>query len=277
MSKAQKWYTVYVKEGTNVKKLLISTTIGLAAAALMISPALAATITKVITPSDLKINQKAWYFYDDSTNLPSTNPVPGSYEFSHAQAYKQGFGKHNSGSLKFQTTGQQRWTIATLHYSGRVLSKFKSISFATFEPTTTTANSKAIFLTFDVDFDGPGAQNTNNNNYQGRLIYVPSKNGTVKQNTWQVWDATEPNAKWTWSHLDQNGNKWPDGNTNPYRTWSDIIAQFPHATISSGGNHKGQLLLRAGEPYPDGFTGYLDYVSITGSKQAVTYNFEPSN
>jgi hypothetical protein len=134
-----------------------------------------------------------------------------------------------------------------------------------------------VYLNFDVDF-GPGvcttAPCTKFGTYQQRLVYVPSVNGTVALDTWQEWDAASGSALWTWSGYANNGNKWPDGNTSQYRTWSAIVTAFPNAHINEDLG-SSQLLFRAGEPYPGGFVGHVDKVTIGVGTNTTTFDFEP--
>ena len=100
--------------------------------------------------------------------------------------------------------------------------------------------------------------------------------------TWQEWDTLSPTAQWGWSHY---AGTWPDGNTSPRRTWADIVSSFPNATMDNpAAPGFGQLVFRAGEPYPAGFTGYLDKVSVGAAKpkdgiekaKTTVFDFEPS-
>src|SRR5215210_3379755 len=107
------------------------------------------------------------------------------------------------------------------------LASLTALKFNTYQPSSgqgagcaSVGNECAVYLNFDVDF-GPGVCTTAPctkfvTNYQQRLVYVPSVNGTVAFNTWQEWDALSATSQWTWSGYANNGNKWPDGNTSQY-------------------------------------------------------------
>jgi hypothetical protein len=136
----------------------------------------------------------------------------------------------------------------------------------------------AVFLNFDVDF-GTGLPG-----YQNRLVYVPARNGVVATDTWQEWNALAPGALWNWSRFARgpdntlgtsDDNTWPDGDTNEYRTWADIVASFPNGHVNENLG-SSQLLFRAGEPYPNGFIGNLDEVTFGIDGTSTVFDFEPT-
>jgi hypothetical protein len=244
--------------------------VSLLSAGLSFAPVSAASANiETVMPNDLALNNNDWYFYDDTNDVPSTAEVAGKYQFV-AGPQTPPTGK---GSLRFDNTGTERWNLATKQFAGTKLSDLKKLSFSTYQPNTNTSNPQySVYLNFDVDFDGPGGDDA----YQGRLVYVPRSNGVVQQNTWQKWSAVDSTSMWTWSRLAGNGNVWKDSNPNANRSWQDIVAAFPNATIATQPN-AGQLLFRSGEPYPDGFTGYLDKLvfKLKGDDK-VGYDLEPS-
>jgi hypothetical protein len=260
-----------------LKKLISAASTFALALSLLISPgsAIAATSNQTVTPATLSFT--SWYFYDDTNNIPSTTEVPGKYQFV------AGPSAAGVGSLRLQTTGLERWNLATSQYANTPLSSL-SVKFNTMQPSTgqglncAMASAEcAVYLNFDVDF-GPGVcppvTCASAGGYQRRLVYVPSVNGTVLQDTWQEWDATAPGALWTWSGYAARGNTWPDNNTSQYRTWADILAAFPNAHVNEDFG-SSQLLFRAGEPYPLGFVGYLDKLTIGVGSDIVVYDLEP--
>jgi hypothetical protein len=256
--------------------------LGLAGALGMLTvlPGLAANPTVVtVTPASLQVDGTHWYFYNDTNDAASTTEDPSHYRFvsgpgSPPAGVGSVFFHDDSGS----PSPLQRWDINTSQYGGTALGSLTALRFNTYEPTGNTGGH-AVFLNFDVNFSAgvPG--------YQGRLSYVPRQNGTVLDNTWQEWDTLSSTALWSWSHYnagpDNNAgtpadnNRWPDGNTTALRTWADIVASFPHASINATPG-SSQLVFRAGEPYPDGFTGYLDKVTVGVSGNTTVYDFEPT-
>ena len=247
------------------RHLLVALGVSVLSVCLSVAPASAAPNSiETVMPDDLAVNTTDWYFYDDTNDVPSTAEVPGKYQFVPGP----GTPPAGKGSVRFDNTGSERWNVATSQFKDTKIADLRKINFSTYQPSTNPGNPQySVYLNFDVDFDGPGG----NSAYQGRLVYVPRTNGTVLQNTWQKWVSLADGAQWTWSRLASNGNQWPDGNANANRTWQDIVAAFPNATIS------GQLLFRSGEPYPDGFTGYLDrLVFKMKGERKVGFDLEPS-
>lgn len=224
---------------------------------------------KTIMPGDLALppgpttTQDSWYFYNDNSNAPSTTELPGNYEFVTGV----GNPPFGAGSLKFtDTSAGDRWNIATNNLAGKNLTELNKLSFRMYVLNTSTGGTTTtLFLNVDVDFD-----NTTANGYQGRLIYLPQDNGSVSLDTWQKWDAINSgNGVWQWSRFVSNGNQWPDGNTDPTRTWDEIKTVFPNAEVFNE-SFTGQTLIRAGHPGPAGLEGYLDGFRVNDT----TYNFE---
>jgi len=233
-------------------------------------PGQAAGVTTVtVTSATLQVDATHWYFYDDTSDVASTAEDAAHYRFVSGP----GTPPAGVGSVFFHDDApntNQRWDINTRQFAGTPLASLTALKFNTFEPTGEAAGH-AVFLNFDVNFGV-----TPPSGYQGRLVYVPSENGTVQTNTWQEWDALSSGALWGWSHYASNGNTWPDGNTAPLRTWSDIVTAFPDATMDNpAAAGFGQLVFRAGEPYPAGFTGYLDKVTVGVGGTTTVFDFEP--
>jgi hypothetical protein len=228
----------------------------------------AATTNVTVTPASLSF--ASWYFYDDTGDVTSTSQLPGKYEFVTGPASPPA----GIGSVRFQTTGSERWNIATSTYANTPLLNL-AIKFNSFQPglgqgaNCAAASAEcAVYLNFDVDF-GTGLPG-----YQRRLVYVPGVNGAVAFDTWQEWDATASGALWTWSGYIANGNKWPDNDPNQYRTWQSLLAAFPAAHVNENAG-SSQLLFRAGDPHPAGFIGYVDKVTIGVGSNTTVFDFEP--
>jgi hypothetical protein len=178
---------------------------------------------------------------------------------------------HGRGSVQF-TLGPSpydRKNIATYQFSGTPLASITEMSFSVYSHSGVAGPTESPFLNFNVDFTGSSPE------FQGRLVYVPSANGAVPQDTWNTFDAiTCGYAKWTWSHYASNGNKWPDNNTSQYRTWNDIKASFPDARLLPVG---GWLGIRVGEPGPTGYTANIDsFTWGTATTGTTIFDFEPT-
>ncbi len=213
---------------------------------------------------DVLAHPSKWFLYNDDTDqidnsfgsfVTGPNPAP-----------------LGSGSVQFTlgNTPDDRQNIATYQFAGEPLNEITALSYSAYSHSGIGSASESPFFNFNVDFDASNA-------WQGRLVYVPSENGSVPQNTWNTFDMLKGgSALWSWSHFASNGDKWPDGNTNEYRTWSDIVHSFPKASVLAS---DGWLGVRVGEPGPTGYIGNVDNVVVTidnGSQATTTVtDFEP--
>ncbi|PIZ78277.1 MAG: hypothetical protein CO156_04185 [Candidatus Pacebacteria bacterium CG_4_9_14_3_um_filter_40_12] len=209
---------------------------------------------------DVTNDTSSWFFYNDESD--TIDASLGSMVFGKATP------PYGLGSAKISVSGTQRRNIATYQFSGTKLADITELGFSTYNPSAGNGGSanRSAFLNFNVTFDG-------NDTWQKRLVYVPNTNGTVVQNSWQAWNAIDGgNALWTWSGYDDNGAKWPDGNTNRNRTWSDLLSSFSNIAIRTTDSWLG---LRVGEPYNSGYTEYIDGFIFGTSVETTIFNFEP--
>ena len=138
-----------------------------------------------------------WLFYNDETD--AGDPALGSFVTG------PGSPTHGAGSVEISVTGTQRRNLATYQFAGTPLGDITELSFRTYNPSAGNGGSasRSAYLNFNVDFDG-------SDTWQRRLVYVPSQNGAVMQNTWQEWDAIDGGtALWHYS-----GTTWP-GTASP--------------------------------------------------------------
>jgi hypothetical protein len=228
----------------------------------------------VVSANDLETNlanaasSSKWYFYDDFTDVlnntlggfvvgPSTPPL--------------GTGSAHVNPLA-NSTG--RTVLANSQFGGTVLATISALSYSAYQPSGAWSATEAPFVRFNVDFTGSAA-------YQKSLVYVPSANGAVTQNTWQTQDMVNGgNALWCWSGMTGcggSGASWPaqtgvafSNPSAPLQKWSDIIAAYPGIKMHSLFPFVG---MRVGEPGPTGLTANLDNFSITISGVTKTYDF----
>jgi hypothetical protein len=164
-----------------------------------------------------------------------------------------------------------RYNIATTQFGGTLLNTISPLNFRVYDATV---DGDTPFLQFNVDF----ATSTVAAGYQGRLTMQPAAGGNAAlvAATWTTVDAINGgNAMWTWSKyavgpdLVAGGidNAWPDGNTNEYRTWNDIITSIPTAKLLTPGTFFG---VRTGQPGPAGATNFVSSINFDGT----VYNFE---
>lgn len=244
-------------------KLLTSLPVLGLSLALAVSVAFAATNTEVITANDLedsKIDAYAngsWFIYDDVTELidnPQATFVTGP------DTAPEGL-----GSVQLSVIGTQRENLATYRFKGTELADITTLAYSTYNPSAGNGGSanRSGYLQFNVDFNGTDT-------WQRRLIFLPSDNGTVQQDTWQEWDALNGgDALWRYS-----GPTWPGtviAGTTP-RTWSDILASYPGVRIRVTDSFLG---IRVGEPYPDGYTENIDAFRFGTGSDVTTFDFEP--
>jgi predicted ribosomally synthesized peptide with SipW-like signal peptide len=180
-----------------------------------------------------------------------------------------------TGSVAF-TLGASpldRKDIATYAYQGTLLSAISALNFSAYSHSGVAGATESPFLVFDVDF-----ATSTTALYSGRLVYVPSANGAVPQDTWNTY-STLGTGLWNWSGFAKgpdklaataDDNTWPDGNTSPNRTWASIVAAFPNAKISATA---GLLGVRVGEPGPTNYTGNVDKFQINTGSGLKTYDF----
>ncbi len=224
--------------------------------------------TVVVTTNDLATSladviakPESWFFYNDETDV--IDGSLGSFLIG------PGTPPLGVGSAQISVTGSQRRNLATYQFAGQKLADITVLKFTTYNPSAGNGGStnRSGYLNFNVDFTGSSSL------FQRRLVYVPSANGVVSQNSWNEWDAINGgNAIWTWSGLASNGNVWPDGNPNANRTWSDIVTSFPNARINTPDSWLG---IRVGEPYLDGYTENIDSFKFGTSGGITVFNFEP--
>jgi hypothetical protein len=231
-----------------------------AALLLALSAASASAATTVVTPSNLgqpgdPDAGSGWFFYNDETD--TIDNTLGTFVAGPATP------PLGSGSAQISVIGTQRRNLATYRFSGTPLADITELRFSTYNPSAGNPGSsnRSAYLQFNVDFDG-------SDTWQRRLVYVPSRNGTVIQDQWQEWDAiSSGNALWTYS-----GSTWPGGGSGgTAKTWSQILAQYPGVRIRVSDSWLG---MRVGEPYPDGYTENLDAFELSTAGNEQIFDFE---
>jgi len=226
-------------------------------------PAFAASSTVVVKPADLATSfadviatPTKWFYYNDEND--AIDNTLGSYVVGPSTP------PLGTDSIQISVTGTQRRNLATYQFSGTSLAAITTLAFSTYNPSVGNGGSvnRSAYLHFNVDFNGTDT-------WQRRLVFVPSINGTVLQNTWQEWDAVQGgNAKWLYS-----GATWPvtgqPGTTA--KTWSQILTDYPIARIRVTDSFLG---MRVGEPYADGYTENIDGFKLGTSTGTTTFDFD---
>jgi hypothetical protein len=222
--------------------------------------------TVVVHPSDMATssgdvlaNPTKWFYYNDETDaidnsLGSMVAGPGTPPAG-------------SGSSQISVTGTQRRNLATYQFSGTPLANITALKFSTYNPSAGNGGSanRSGYLQFNVDFNG-------SDSWQSRLVFLPTDNGAVVQNSWQEWDAINGgNALYRYS-----GANWPvcagGGAGTTTKTLSSIISGCAGVRIRVTDSFMG---VRVGEPYADGYTENIDAFKFGTSGGTTVYDFEP--
>lgn len=233
------------------QRMRIFASIGLALSFTLFALTAFAQTTVVVNQTSIQ----GWVFYNDETDR--IDPTIGDF-VSGAGTPPLG-----SGGVQISVTGTQRRNLATYQFSGTPLASITTLKYSTYNPSAGNGGSasRAGYLNFNVDFNG-------SDTWQRRLIYLPSDNGTVVQNSWQEWDALNSgNAVWRYS-----GGTFPGGGTT--KTWNQILADYPGVRIRVTDSFLG---IRVGEPYPDGYTENIDAFKFGTSSGTTFFDFEPAS
>lgn len=175
-----------------------------------------------------------------------------------------------TGSAQISVTGTERRNLATYQFSGTPLASIGTLRYSTYNPSAGNGGSanRSGYLQFNADFNG-------SDTWQRRLLFLPTDNGAVIQNTWQEWDTlNNGNALWRYSGL-----TWPAGigepgttpGTTP-KTWNVILSTYPGVRVRVTDSFLG---IRVGEPYADGYTENLDAVKFGTPSSLTFFNFDP--
>jgi hypothetical protein len=207
--------------------------------------------------ADVIAEPTSWFFYNDEND--TIDNTLGSF-VAGPETPPNGL-----GSVMISVTGTERRNLATYQFAGTPLADITTLAFSTYNPSEGNggSSSRSAYLNFNVDFDGSDV-------WQRRLVFVPSDNGTVLQDTWQEWDALQgSDAMWKYS-----GPTWPGTDTSGFtaRTWDDILTSYPGVRIRVTDPWLG---LRVGEPYADGYTEYIDSFKFGTEEGTTTFDFEP--
>lgn len=246
-----------------MKKLIFGISALVVMLASTVNGAWAANSTVVVKPSDMATSMgdvvsdpSKWLFYNDENDQVDNSL--GSFVVGPGTA------PAGTDSVQISVSGTQRRNLATYRFSGTVLSDITTLAFSTYNPSAGNPGSvnRSGYLHFNVDLNGTDT-------WQRRLVFVPSLNGTIVQDSWQEWDAIQGgNAKWLYS-----GATWPvtgQPGTTP-KTWSQILSDYPGARMRVNDSFLG---IRVGEPYADGYTENIDAFKFGTAAGVTTFDFD---
>lgn len=200
---------------------------------------------------------QGWVFYNDEHDVMDN--TLGSFVAGPGSA------PVGTGSAQISVSGTQRRNLATYQFAGTPLADITVLKYSTYNASATNAGSanRAGYLNINISFDGTDT-------WQRRLIFLPSDNGAINQDSWDTWDAINGgNALWRYS-----GPTWPSSGTpgSTPRTWDDLVTSYPGIKIRDTDAHFG---IRVGEPYSDGYTENIDNVQFGTAAGTTTFDFEP--
>ncbi|HEV7449458.1 MAG TPA: Ig-like domain-containing protein, partial [Candidatus Paceibacterota bacterium] len=207
-----------------------------------------------------------WFMYNDTTDV--VDNTLGGFVTGPATA------PLGQGSVEFTLgASNARKNIATYQFAGTLLNTIGKMSFSAYSHSGVAGATESPYFNFNVDFTG-------SNTYQKRLVFVPSANGAVPQDTWNTYDVIR-NGTALWNY---SGALWPAGATSngtiagtTARTWSAILADYPNARVLATDSWVG---VRVGEPGPTNYAGDVDKFvigTISGSTLTTkTFDFEPT-
>lgn len=228
------------------------------------SSAFALDTTIIVKPGDLATSfadvlatPTKWLYYNDEND--TLDNTLGSYVVGPATA------PLGQDSIAISVTGTQRRNLATYGFSGTPLASITKLAFSTYNPSAGNPGSvnRSGYLHFNVDFNGTDT-------WQRRLVYVPSVNGIVTQDTWQEWDTATPTSLWSYS-----GATWPapgamlPGTTT--KTWATILSEYPGVRVRVTDSFMG---IRVGEPYADGYTENIDAFKFGTAAGITSFDFD---
>lgn len=165
-----------------------------------------------------------------------------------------------SGSAEFELDqSRDGLTLFRNAYQRTRLDEMERLRYCTYVETAPGLQAVALQLNADYDLtDG-------DNSWQGRLVFEPSNNDAVQQDTWQCWLASERGAEW-WATGGAGAGFAPQSDP---QTLQDILKEFPDAGVH--GKYEW-ILLKAGSGWPQ-FTGYADAPTIH-ARSHTTFDFE---
>jgi len=172
------------------------------------------------------------------------------------------------GSANLIVDSNGRELLYKRAYQGTYLRDFTQLEYSTYK--TLGAPALAVSLQFEID---PNL-NDANETYQGRLVYEPYYSHLVMAGVWQTWNTQDDAlpGNWWFSRAPQNTPFIGCSQALPC-TWSQLLTRFPDAGV-----HRtfGAVFLKAGGPWPPGFDGNTDALTIGCNGRTILWDFENS-
>ena len=171
-----------------------------------------------------------------------------------------------TGSFQISTpTGNDKGFLFNFDHTGTAISTITAISYSTYVSTPGSSDARqAPSINIQIDKNG-GAFEVGD---FSTLVFEPVYNttqGNVTVGSWQTWDAYASGTASWWM---TNSALCPAAAT--LCTWSDVLANYPNATIIGGfGINQG-----SGN---GGLAAAVDALTLGYGGNSITYNFEDSN
>jgi hypothetical protein len=230
-----------------VRKLTLAAVVAvIAALSAGVAAADAATTTVKVTQNDIG---SSWFETD-------MRP-PGYYQFVEGPATAP-LGR---GSLELVTPdGSSKVNLSNFDYQGTLLSAVDDMSYYTYRSSSSTGSAvqaPSLQVAIDPNGDGTGFDT---------LVFEPVYNtgqGALTDDAWQHWDAFDGGQATWWSTRAIGGTCA----STCYRSWSDIVADNPGATVLSVTINQG-----SGNP---GIDANTDAIEFGTADQSTVWDFEP--
>lgn len=211
--------------------------------------------TTVVTPANAM--SELWGYYNDSTNAP----IAG-YDFVYGPGSPT-LPIGSAGMRTQQSTGNSSdlLVFGTTKFNGTRLADITRLSYETY--VDSTSGGGAPTLQFNVDYDLTDGDTS----YQGRVVWVPSQNGTVTNDTWQTWDVITSGGLFWYSALSPVASECTQGSPC---TLAAMLALHPNMGIHT--DPIGALLFRV----EANSNAAVDNLTVGISSEDTVFDFEPS-
>jgi hypothetical protein len=237
-------------------------TAGAIALALGMAGTAMATTTVVVHEGDTVANKTTECTPTDfaSSNWCEWNRDTGALDFASDYGAPAGFG---TGSLTLDTpASNDKANLKTDLHTGTALGAIDAIAYDAYRSSASTASAvQTAGLNVEIDING----GTLNSGEYTTLVYEPVYNNgstAIPVDVWQHYDAIDGGDAVWWSTRTV-GTMCGGATASCDRSWSEILAEFPQATVLA-------VSINQGGGNPGLYTG-VDGLTF----DETTYDFEP--
>jgi hypothetical protein len=238
-------------------------------AAIVFLPQAGRAATIVVTPSNLS----NWSFDNrDGGGVVGANPTGNGAFVNGPSTPPLGTGSANLSTGNGVSGGDGTAELRNTGYSGVLLSSITTLGYSTYA----TLNNGQQFPYFGLMISTTGGASSDDIIFFEPPYQTPitgnaglPDQGPTTLNSWQSWNAL---AGGWWD--DQGLFAGPGTNV---KSFADLLAQFPNATIVNATDGLGGVRFNVGfASATDQFNGYVDAFTIGINGQNTTYDFEVS-